>query len=145
MRKRDWIFSGKHDDYIDKPFSFQVLGLKIRALMKRSYDLAEDRQLLTYENISIDIASKKVYRDGEEIQITGKEYELLEYMMRHPEQVLKKEKIFDEIWGVDCFSDVGSLNVHIRWLREKLEEDPRNPRLIRTVWRVGYQFGGSGV
>ncbi len=47
--------------------------------------------------------------------------------------------------GVDCFSDVGSLNVHIRWLREKLEEDPRNPRLIRTVWRVGYQFGGSGV
>lgn len=133
------------DDYIDKPFSFQVLGLKIRALMKRSYDLAEDRQLLTYENISIDIASKKVYRDGEEIQITGKEYELLEYMMRHPEQVLKKEKIFDEIWGVDCFSDVGSLNVHIRWLREKLEEDPRNPRLIRTVWRVGYQFGGSGV
>ena len=133
------------DDYIDKPFSFQVLGLKIRALMKRSYDLAEDRQLLTYENISIDVASKKVYRDGEEIQITGKEYELLEYMMRHPEQVLKKEKLFDEIWGVDCFSDVGSLNVHIRWLREKLEEDPRNPRLIRTVWRVGYQFGGSGV
>ncbi len=133
------------DDYIDKPFSFQVLGLKIRALMKRSYDLAEDRQLLTYENISIDIASKKVYRDGEEIQITGKEYELLEYMMRHPEQVLKKEKIFDEIWGVDCFSDVGSLNVHIRWLRGKLEENPRNPRLIRTVWRVGYQFGGSGV
>ena len=133
------------DDYIDKPFSFQVLGLKIKALMKRSYDLAEDRQLLTYENISIDVASKKVYRDGEEIQITGKEYELLEYMMRHPEQVLKKEKIFDDIWGVDCFSDVGSLNVHIRWLREKLEEDPRNPRLIRTVWRVGYQFGGSGV
>ncbi len=133
------------DDYIDKPFSFQVLGLKIRALMKRSYDLAEDRQLLTYGNITIDVASKKVYKDEEEIQITGKEYELLEYMMRHPEQVLKKEKIFDEIWGVDCFSDVGSLNVHIRWLREKLEEDPRNPRLIRTVWRVGYQFGGSGV
>lgn len=133
------------DDYIDKPFSFQVLGLKIKALMKRSYDLAEDRQLLTYGNITIDVASKKVYRDEEEIQITGKEYELLEYMMRHPEQVLKKEKIFDEIWGVDCFSDVGSLNVHIRWLREKLEEDPRNPRLIRTVWRVGYQFGGSGV
>ena len=132
------------DDYIDKPFSFQVLGLKIKALMKRSYDLAEDRQLLTYENISIDVSSKKVYKDETEIQITGKEYELLEYMMRHPEQVLKKEKLFDEIWGVDCFSDVGSLNVHIRWLREKLEDDPKNPRFIRTVWRVGYQFGGGG-
>ncbi len=132
------------DDYIDKPFSFQVLGLKIKALMKRSYDLAEDRQLLTYENISIDVSSKKVYKDETEIQITGKEYELLEYMMRHPEQVLKKEKLFDEIWGVDCFSDVGSLNVHIRWLREKLEDDPKNPKFIRTVWRVGYQFGGGG-
>ena len=133
------------DDYIDKPFSFQVLSLKIKAMLRRSYDMSGDRQLLTYENISIDVASKTVYKDGNEVQITGKEYELLEYMMRHPEQVLKKEKLFDEIWGVDCFSDVGSLNVYIRWLREKLEDDPKNPKLIQTVWRVGYRFGGSGV
>ena len=131
------------DDYIDKPFSFQVLSLKIKAILRRSYDMSGDRQLLTYDNISIDVASKTVYKDGIEVQITGKEYELLEYMMRHPEQVLKKEKLFDEIWGVDCFSDVGSLNVYIRWLREKLEDDPKNPKLIRTVWRVGYQFGGA--
>ena len=133
------------DDYIDKPFSFQVLSLKIKAILRRSYDMSCDRQLLTYDNISMDVASKTVYKDGNEVQITGKEYELLEYMMRHPEQVLKKEKLFDEIWGVDCFSDVGSLNVYIRWLREKLEDDPRNPRLIQTVWRVGYRFGGTGV
>ena len=131
------------DDYIDKPFSFQVLGLKIKALMKRSYDLAEDRQLLTYGNITLDVSSKTVYKNDEPVQITGKEFELLEYMMHHPETVLKKEKLFDEIWGVDCFSDLGSLNVHIRWLREKLEDDPKNPVLIRTVWRVGYQFGGT--
>ena len=133
------------DDYIDKPFSFQVLSLKIKAILRRSYDMSGDRQLLTYDNISIDVASKTVYKDGIEVQITGKEYELLEYMMRHPEQVLKKEKLFDEIWGVDCFSDVGSLNVYIRWLREKLEDDPKNPKLIQTVWRVGYRFGGAGV
>ena len=133
------------DDYIDKPFSFQVLSLKIKAILRRSYDMSGDRQLLTYDNISIDVASKTVYKDGNEVQITGKEYELLEYMMRHPEQVLKKERLFDEIWGVDCFSDVGSLNVYIRWLREKLEDDPKNPKLIQTVWRVGYRFGGSGV
>jgi len=133
------------DDYIDKPFSFQVLSLKIKAILRRSYDMSGDRQLLTYDNISIDVASKTVYKDGIEVQITGKEYELLEYMMRHPEQVLKKEKLFDEIWGVDCFSDVGSLNVYIRWLREKLEDDPKNPKLIQTVWRVGYRFGGTGV
>ena len=131
------------DDYIDKPFSFQVLGLKIKAIMKRSYDLAEDRQLLTYGNITMDVSSKTVFKNDEPVQITGKEFELLEYMMRHPETVLKKEKLFDEIWGVDCFSDLGSLNVHIRWLREKLEDDPKNPVLIRTVWRVGYQFGGT--
>ena len=131
------------DDYIDKPFSFKVLGLKIKALMKRTYDLAEDRQLLTYGNITLDVTTKSVYKDDKPVSITGKEYELLEYMMRHPEQILNKDKLFNEIWGVDCFSDLGSLNVHIRWLREKLEEDPKNPKLIKTVWRVGYQFGGN--
>ena len=131
------------DDYTDKPFSVDVLGFKIKALMRRAYDMTEDRQLLTYENITMDVKTRTVYKDGKEISITGKEFDLLEYMMRHPEQVLKKEKLFDEIWGFDCFSEQGSLNVHIRWLREKLEEDPKNPKLIQTVWRVGYKFGGT--
>ena len=131
------------DDYIDKPFSVDVLGFKIKALMRRAYDMTEDRQLLTYENITMDVKTRTVYKDGKEISITGKEFDLLEYMMRHPEQVLKKEKLFDEIWGFDCFSEQGSLNVHIRWLREKLEEDPKNPKLIQTIWRVGYKFGGT--
>lgn len=64
-------------------------------------------------------------------------------MMRHPEQVIRKEKLFDEVWGVDCFSEQGSLNVHVRWLREKLEDDPKKPALIQTVWGVGYKFGGT--
>ena len=131
------------DDYIDKPFSVDVLGFKIKALMRRAYDMTEDRQLLTYENITMDVKTRTVYKDGKEISITGKEFDLLEYMMRHPEQVLKKENLFDEIWGFDCFSEQGSLNVHIRWLREKLEEDPKNPKLIQTIWRVGYKFGGT--
>ena len=131
------------DDYIDKPFSVDVLGFKIKALMRRAYDMTEDRQLLTYENITMDVKTRTVYKDGNEISITGKEFDLLEYMMRHPEQVLKKENLFDEIWGFDCFSEQGSLNVHIRWLREKLEEDPKNPKLIQTIWRVGYKFGGT--
>ncbi|MCR5293304.1 MAG: response regulator transcription factor [Eubacterium sp.] len=131
------------DDYIDKPFSVDVLGFKIKALMRRAYDMTEDRQLLTYENITMDVKTRTVYKDGKEISITGKEFNLLEYMMRHPEQVLKKENLFNEIWGFDCFSEQGSLNVHIRWLREKLEEDPKNPKLIQTIWRVGYKFGGT--
>ncbi len=131
------------DDYIDKPFSVEVLGFKIKALMRRAYDMAEDRQLLTYDNITMDVTTRTVYKDGVEISITGKEFDLLEYMMRHPQQVIKKEKLFDEVWGYDCFSEQGSLNVHIRWLREKLEEDAKKPSLIQTVWGVGYKFGGT--
>lgn len=131
------------DDYIDKPFSVSVLGLKIKALMRRAYDLTEDRQLLTYQNITMDITTRTVFKDGVEVPVSGKEFELLEYMMKHPEQVIRKEKLFDEVWGFDCFSEQGSLNVYIRWLREKLEDDPKNPKLIQTVWRVGYQFGGT--
>ena len=133
------------DDYIEKPFSIQVLGLKIKALMRRSYDMTEGRQLLTYGNITVDLATRTVYKDDNKIDITGKEYDLLEYMMHNPNQIIRKEKLFDEVWGKDCFSEVGSLNVHIRWLREKLEDDPKNPKLIQTIWRVGYKFGGTGV
>ena len=131
------------DDYIDKPFSVEVLGFKIKALIRRAYDMSEDRQLLTYDKITMDVTTRTVYKDGKELSITGKEFDLLEYMMRHPEQVIRKEKLFNEVWGFDCFSEQGSLNVHIRWLREKLEEDPKNPTLIQTVWRVGYKFGGT--
>ena len=131
------------DDYIEKPFSIQVLGLKIRALMRRAYDLAEDRQLLTYGNVTMDVTARMVYKDEKKIDVTGKEFDLLEYMMRNPEQILRKEKLFNEVWGADCFSELGSLNVHIRWLREKLEDDPKNPKLIQTVWGVGYKFGGT--
>ena len=131
------------DDYIDKPFSVEVLGFKIKALMRRAYDMSEDRHLLTYDRITMDVTTRTVYKDGKELSITGKEFDLLEYMMRHPEQVIRKEKLFNEVWGFDCFSEQGSLNVHIRWLREKLEEDPKNPTLIQTVWRVGYKFGGT--
>ena len=131
------------DDYIDKPFSVEVLGFKIKALMRRAYDMSEDRQLLTYDKITMDVTTRTVYKDGKELSITGKEFDLLEYMMRHPEQVIRKEKLFNEVWGFDCFSEQGSLNVHIRWLREKLEEDPKNPMLIQTIWRVGYKFGGT--
>ena len=131
------------DDYIDTPFSVEVLGFKIKALMRRAYDMSEDRQLLTYDKITMDVTTRSVFKDGKAVSVTGKEFDLLEYMMRHPEQVIRKEKLFYEVWGFDCFSEQGSLNLHIRWLREKLEEDPKNPTLIQTVWRVGYKFGGT--
>ncbi|HBZ02597.1 MAG TPA: DNA-binding response regulator [Lachnospiraceae bacterium] len=131
------------DDYIEKPFSVDVLGFKIKAIMRRAYDMTEERQILTYDDITMDVNTRTVYKNGQEIHLKGKEFDLLEYMMKHPNQVIRKEKLFDEVWGYGCYSEQGSLNVHIRWLREKLENNPKEPKLIQTVWRVGYKFGGT--
>ena len=81
--------------------------------------------------------------DGKEISVSGKEYDILRYFMEHQNQVIHKETLFNAVWGCDWFSEMNTLNVYVRWLREKLEEDPKNPVLIQTVWRVGYRFGGN--
>ena len=131
------------DDYIDKPFSIPVLALKIKALLKRAYEQTEEKQILALDGVTVNLSERIVYKGEKKIDISGKEFDLLVYLMEHPGQVIRKEKLFNEVWGSDCFSEFSTLNVHIRWLREKLEEDPKNPTLIRTVWGVGFQFGGT--
>jgi len=131
------------DDYIDKPFSFPVLSSKIKALIRRSYDMRENKEILTYGDISMNVNDRTVFKNNRQINITGKEFDILEYFLKHPEKVIKKEVLFNEVWGADCFSEMGSLTVYIRWMREKLEEDPKNPVLIQTIWKIGYKFGGS--
>lgn len=131
------------DDYIDKPFSFNVLSSKIKALLRRSYNMKDEKEILSYQDLSVDVSERTVYKNGRQISITGKEFEILLYFMKHPEQVIEKEKLFNAIWGVDCFSEMSTLNVYIRWLREKLETDPKKPTLIQTVWKIGYRFGGA--
>ena len=101
------------------------------------------KEIVTYKDISINTKERIVTKGGKPVNITGKEYDILLYFMEHPEEVIKKEKLFNEVWGVDCFSEMSTMNVYIRWLREKLEEDPKNPQYIRTVWKVGYCFGGE--
>lgn len=130
------------DDYIDKPFSFAVLSSKIKAMMRRNYKMSDEREILVYKNITMDVTARSVKKDGKEIPVTGKEFDILMYLMKHPEQVVHKEKLFDAVWGSDCFSELNTLNVYVCWLREKLEKDPKNPMLIQTVWKVGYKFGG---
>lgn len=131
------------DDYLDKPFSFPVLSSKVKAILRRTYGMAEDKELLVYKDITVDVASRTVTKAGKEISVNGKEYDILCYFMKHPEQVIHKETLFNAVWGSDCFSEINTLNVYVRWLREKLEEDPKNPMLIQTVWKVGYRFGGG--
>lgn len=131
------------DDYLDKPFSFPVLSSKVNAILRRAYGMAEDKKLLVYKDITVDVASRKVTKDGKELSVTGKEYDVLCYFMKHPEQVIHKESLFNAVWGSDCFTEINTLHVYVRWLREKLEKDPKNPMLIQTVWKVGYRFGGG--
>lgn len=128
------------DDYIDKPFSIKVLTAKVRALMKRK-TANEKPELLKSCGIVLDTASRRVVKDGEELRLNAKEFELLRYLMEHTGEAVSKDELFNAVWGCDCFTEPGTVSVHIRWLREKLEEDPNSPEIIRTVWKVGYRFG----
>lgn len=131
------------DDYIEKPFSISVLVAKIKALIRRSYEPKEERHILTECGITLDYTARTVTQNGEKIDIKGKEFDVLYYLMKHVGEVVDKNVLFNEIWGSDCYSEPATLNVHIRWLREKLEKDPKKPELIQTVWKIGYKFGGS--
>ncbi len=129
------------DDYVDKPFSIPVLLSKIKALMRRTYESSGEKSVVTAEGITADIGARKVYKNGEPVNIKGKEFDLLVYLMEHKGQALRKETIFNGVWGEDCFSELSSLRVYISWLRDRIEDDPKHPRLIQTVYKVGYRFG----
>ncbi len=128
------------DDYIDKPFSIPVLVAKIRALMRRSYEITGKETVISAAGVTLDLVGRRVTLNGKEVEIRGKSFDVLHYLMKHKNEVVDKDKLFDEIWGSDCFSEPGTLNVHIRWLREKLEDNPKEPKHIKTVWRIGYRF-----
>lgn len=127
------------DDYIEKPFDIDVLTAKVKACFKRNYPNVR-RQLLTAGNISVDSESHTLTVGDRIIPCTVKEFELLKLLMENKGKVLGKEFIFDRIWGADSFSEQSTLTVHIKWLREKIEPDPKKPQHILTVWGVGYKF-----
>ena len=96
--------------------------------------------MLTIANLKADLKGRRVFLSEKELELTAKEYELLTLLMEHQGKVLKKEWIFNRIWGVDSFSEPSTLTVHIKWLREKIEVNPRQPEHILTVWGVGYKM-----
>ena len=129
------------DDYIEKPFSIPVLSSKIKAILRRNYDMTEERKELSYKDIRVDLDDMTVRKGDKIIPINGKELDILIYFLKNPDKVIRKEALFDAVWGSDCISEISTLTVYIRWLREKLEDDPKQPKYIHTVWRVGYKFG----
>ena len=131
------------DDYIDKPFSIPVLSSKIKALIRRSYSVEQDKTVIQSHNITVDISSRTVTKNGNPVLLRGKEFDILVYLMKNEGRVVDKETLFNAVWGQDCYSELSSLNVHIRWIREKLEDNPNEPTLIHTIWKAGYKFSGD--
>ena len=131
------------DDYIDKPFSIPVLSSKIKALIRRSYSVEQDKTVIQSHNITVDISSRTVTKNGYSVLLRGKEFDILVYLMKNEGRVVDKETLFNAVWGQDCYSELSSLNVHIRWIREKLEDNPNEPTLIHTIWKAGYKFSGD--
>ncbi len=128
------------DDYMEKPVDIDILRAKIGALMRRNYDLKRENAWIYSGAISVDKDARQVFFHGKELTFTVKEYELLLLLLENPGKALSKEYLFNQIWGVDSFSENQTLTVHIKMLRDKIEEEPKKPRRIITVWGVGYKY-----
>ena len=126
------------DDYIEKPYDIDIMLAKISGIFKRWYAFDE----IIDGNIRINKASRTVYKNGKELEMTTKEFELLLLLMENKGRALSKEYIFGQVWGSDSFSEPQTLTVHIKWLRQKIEDAPKNPQKIVTVWGVGYKYEG---
>lgn len=128
------------DDYMEKPVDPEILTAKVRALMQRAYGTFAESDILSSGAITIDTVSRKGYLNGKELDLNGKEYELLLLFLKNPGKTLLKDYIFAQIWGMDSLSENQTLTVHIKMLRKKIEENPREPKRIVTVWGVGYRY-----
>jgi DNA-binding response OmpR family regulator len=130
------------DDYVVKPFSPQELVSRVRAVLRRANKSAavEKESALAFSTISIDPQTRLVTIASKEINLTAKEFDLLHYLARAPRQVFTRDQLLESIWGISEFIDPGTVTVHIRRLREKIEADPANPTHLLTVWGVGYKF-----
>ena len=130
------------DDYLTKPFNILELKARIRALLRRAGS-AEKKQIgnrLTAGNITLDLDARNAYKGEELVMLTAKEFDVVEFLMRNAGRVYSREALLDTIWAYEYRSDIRTVDVHIRRLREKLEENPAEPKYILTKWGVGYYF-----
>ena len=129
------------DDYLTKPFNILELKARIRALLRRAGSAEKDTSnVLTIGSISLDLDARNAYRSGTLADLTAKEFDVIEFLMRNPNRVYSREALLDTIWAYEYRSDIRTVDVHIRRLREKLEENPAEPKYIMTKWGVGYYF-----
>jgi DNA-binding response OmpR family regulator len=128
------------DDYVTKPFSPRELAARVRTVLRRAEPLPRRAELLTFEELELDAGAREVRRSGETLRLTAKEFDLLWFLASHPRRVFSRDQLMQRVWGYSSALDTGTVTVHIRRLREKIESDPSAPRRLETVWGVGYRF-----
>ena len=128
------------DDYVTKPFSPRELAARVRTVLRRSTPAAESGARLSFSGLELDAGTREVRRDGEELRLTAKEFDLLWFLASHPRRVFSRDQLMSRVWGYEAALDTGTVTVHVRRLREKIEERPSHPRYLQTVWGVGYRF-----
>ncbi|HEX4715022.1 MAG TPA: response regulator transcription factor, partial [Ktedonobacteraceae bacterium] len=136
------------DDYLTKPFSFEELVARIRAILRRQSRGRSDEleaghgQILQFGDLQLNTSTREVLRGQRQIELTATEYNLLHLFMSHPRQVLDRQTILNRVWGYDFLGETNIIEVYVRYLREKIEDSPSTPRLIQTVRGVGYVLKG---
>ncbi|MGH2725377.1 MAG: winged helix-turn-helix domain-containing protein, partial [Actinomycetota bacterium] len=128
------------DDYVAKPFSPRELVARARAVLRRTERPETSGERLTFDDLAIDPGTREVNRAGRGLRLTALEFDLLWFLARNPRQVFTRDQLMDRVWGYKGITDTGTVTVHIRRLREKIEADPARPRRLETVWGVGYRF-----
>jgi DNA-binding response OmpR family regulator len=128
------------DDYVTKPFSPRELVARVRTVLRRSGPEQGGGERLVFDDLVIDAGAREVTKADRVLRLTAKEFDLLRFLARHPRQVFSRDQLMDRVWGYSAALDTGTVTVHVRRLREKIEDDPARPRFLQTVWGVGYRF-----
>jgi len=128
------------DDYVTKPFSPRELTARVRTVLRRAEPDAIPEERLSFNGLAIDSATREVTKSGTTLRLTAREFDLLWFLASHPRRVFSREDLMRRVWGYAAALDTGTVTVHIRRLREKIEEQPSHPRYLETIWGVGYRF-----
>jgi len=128
------------DDYVTKPFSPRELAVRVKAVLRRSSGERAGAEVVRFGDVELDAAARRATKAGEPLLLTAKEFDLVWFLATHPQRVFSRGQLMARVWGYEAAHDTGTVTVHVRRLREKIEPDPLRPRYVKTVWGVGYKF-----
>jgi DNA-binding response OmpR family regulator len=128
------------DDYVTKPFSPRELAARVRTVLRRAAPTDDRAETVTFGDVRLERATRELRKGDEEVRLTAKEFDLVWFLARHPRRVFSRDQLMSSVWGYAAALDTGTVTVHIRRLREKIEDDPSAPKHLQTVWGVGYRL-----